>query len=165
MKIATLTEKERKVRKAIREHRYYLANKESFSIRVKQWARNNPDKVRENSKRSRKRFEGTPKHIFHVLKTNSKKKNRIFPLTQEDFLSWYLRIEKVCTYCGLEERLVPSWCKGFKRLSIDRIKNELPYQNDNMVLACSTCNKVKGESLSFEEMKLVGDLVISKRYL
>lgn len=49
-----------------------------------------------------------------------------------------------------------------KRLTIDRKNNNLPYSIENIVFACTWCNKVKGEILTEEEMLQTGKIILNK---
>lgn len=139
--------------------RYYAKNKDKY----KQWAKlrvevirsKDPELLKTLRKRNERRFNATTRGIWHILKSNSKTRKREFTLDYVLFDSWYTSQSKVCTYCGLVE--------GSNRLEIDRKDNSIGYTIENIVLACRDCNDVKGRVLSFEEMKIVGEIVMKKR--
>lgn len=62
---------------------------------------------------------------------------------------------KPCHYCGIAEN----------RMGVDRLDNELGHTKDNCVPCCSTCNRVRLDIFSPEEMKELGAVIykIKKR--
>ena len=144
--------------------KYYSENREKFIIKTKKWREDNPERYRK-LQRAREisfKFKSNPKYIFHVIKQNSKRKNKDFPLKREDFIEWYASQIKLCFYCGIDEETHKNTFG--KRLEIDRVKNELPYQLNNIVLCCRYCNSTKGSYLTGEEMLFIGKNVILKKW-
>lgn len=137
---------------------YYQLHKEDFRRRREEWKKRDPDGFRAVQRRGLIKYMQTPKGIYSILKDNSKKRNKPFTLTVEEFTDWYLNKEKKCFYC---KKQTAEW-EG--RLEIERVNNDEGYVLDNMELACSDCNGVKGNILSEEEMLLIGDLVMRKRW-
>lgn len=138
---------------------YYQKNKEASKERSRRWVAKNPEKAKRGSNERRNKWAKTPKGIYFILKNNSKyrsKKSYGFNLKRDDFIKWYEEKEKVCYYCGIKE--------GSKRLTIERKDNNKGYEIKNMELACDNCNKVKGNILTEEEMLVVGNLVMKKRW-
>jgi len=121
------------------------------------WRRNNPDKYREVCRKAGQKFNKTPKGIYNIIKCNSKKKNREFTLKQDEFIRWYETHDKVCHYCGIPQN-------NNIRLEIERMDNNDGYKLDNMTLACSDCNGVKGSILSHDEMMVVGNVIMRERW-
>jgi 5-methylcytosine-specific restriction endonuclease McrA len=115
-----------------------------------------------------KKFHESPKGIYHIIKTNSKNKERDFNLTQLDFIHWYRQQKRFCFYCKIPESklyLLPIKNRLLlKRLTIDRPDNTKGYALDNMVLACPLCNKIKSDILTKEEMQKVAKLIISPKW-
>lgn len=118
-------------------------------------------------------FNGTPKGIYQVMKSNSKKKNRSFNLLQKDFLDWYNQIEKKCFYCSIPQDIYVKNNLFFRplrtrrhapRLTIDRRDNNLPYQISNIVLCCSRCNFIKSNFFSEKEMLDIGKKYIEPKW-
>lgn len=99
-------------------------------------------------------------------KSQSKKNDFNVEFEPLTFFKWYLEQEKVCHYCGLNEKeqfqLISKGHLNSKRfftskngtrgkhLEIDR-KNPLgPYSVDNCVLSCYFCNNDKSDIFSEE---------------
>ena len=87
-----------------------------------------------------------------VYKSNAKKRDIAFDLTIEEFREL---IEQPCNYCGeaYSNEMTDTVWRGKKSYEIsntilkyngiDRVDNELGYNNKNCVPCCSTCNKMK----------------------
>lgn len=76
-----------------------------------------------------------------------------------DFISWHNIQEKKCSYCDIPQETWELLFKGHQNkysLTIDRKDNSFGYTVNNMALACSQCNMVKNDCLSYEEMKEIG---------
>lgn len=140
--------------------RYYAKNSKKYV----EWARlrrarqraDDLDAYLEHRRENERKYDRKPVGIWRILKQNSKVRNRVFELDLDDFISWYESQEKVCAYCAKPP-------KESKRLEIDRKDNGLGYLIENMALACEDCNDVKGKVLTFDEMKIVGEVVMKKR--
>lgn len=164
-------DKSEKIR--ISNRKYYLKNKENIIKRNVLYIKNHPEKVKEYSYRSTRKFSKTPKGFYKVIKRNSIKRN-IECLSQLDFLEWYSKQDKVCIYCGINEEKIHTLSNykrlnntspNINRLTIDRIDNKLGYIVNNIKLACNACNSTKADLFSFEEMCKIGKLFIIKKYI
>lgn len=101
----------------------------------------------ERSKRriSGKKYYSTPKGRYVFSKNRSTKHRNIeWNLTFEQYEN--LIIEN-CYYC--DDPLNPMGT------GLDRLKNDLGYTIDNVVPCCGSCNKIKSDELTSEEMKFV----------
>ena len=78
------------------------------------------------------------------VRYNAKIRRKIFNLSFHIFKSLYL--QKQCFYCKRKNCL----------FSIDRKNNNLGYTDDNCVLACRYCNKLKSNIFTFTEMIILG---------
>ena len=136
--------------------KYYQEHRREAIQKASLWNKQHPERRRQIVSIAEKKFNQTPRGIYGILKDNSRRKGRGFVLGQLDFIKWYEEATKVCHYCGIPQ--------NGKRLEIDRKDNNLGYVIENMVLACRDCNGVKGNILSYEEMKDVGNLVMKKRW-
>jgi 5-methylcytosine-specific restriction endonuclease McrA len=119
----------------------------------------NYEKIRKYEKESNLKI----KNIFATIKHNSKRKNMVFILTLEEFTNWYEGQKQECFYCkrSLKECLKDD--SAIKRLTIDRIDNNLEYSLTNMVLACWPCNELKWDLFTKEDMQIIGP-ILAKRY-
>ena len=136
--------------------RYYETHKENYRRYWKEQRVRDPIAWKERMRRNERKFNSTPKGIWHILKSNSRVKKREFLLDKDEFIKWYLAQNKICHYCQLPE--------GENRLEIDRMDNSIGYILTNITLACEQCNGVKGKYLTYNEMKIVGELVMKKRW-
>lgn len=139
---------------------YYKENKQSIIDNVSKWRKENHEKFRDtDNKRWRTiEFKNNLNYIFSVIKQNSKRKNRELLITKESFINWYNKQEQVCFYCGIDKETITK-C-GFSRLQIDRVDNDVPYKEDNIVLSCHLCNKTKSNILNRDEMIFIGTNII-----
>jgi len=108
-----------------------------------------------------KAWRSTPAGIYTQIKGQAFWHGiKPFLLEKDVFISWYGSQEKKCVYCDLSEKDLWVWRDYFKsnsnRLTIDCKHNLLGYQLENIVLACERCNLMKGNLLSFSQMKEIG---------
>lgn len=140
--------------------KYYKENKQDIVNKINKWRKENKKSVRDRENKRWKTidFKNNIKHIYRIMKQNSKRKNREVLISQEEFTNWYNLQEKKCFYCGIDVESVVN-C-GFSRLQIDRVDNDIPYKKDNIVLACILCNKTKSNILNKDEMIFIGINII-----
>lgn len=81
---------------------------------------------------------------YTELRSQAKKKGRVMELSFEDFS---VIASKNCYYC--DDVVVT------KGSGIDRLDSKTGYTIDNSVSCCWECNRIKGNSLTVEETKLV----------
>ena len=83
-------------------------------------------------------------------------------LTFDDFLKFVSTTE--CHYCGRtvvwpERAFVKTARRQYARSSkayyLDRINNDVGYTKSNCVVCCTTCNAIKGNTLTYEEMLIL----------
>lgn len=79
-----------------------------------------------------------------------RQKDRDKGLRHDLDLDWWERhiIGKRCTYCGTKDQI-----------AADRIDNNLGHTKSNCIPACHTCNMVRGNRFTVEEMKLIGPVI------
>lgn len=122
-----------------------------------------------------------------ILRQGAKKRGIGFSLTSESLETWWHSVPDTCFYCGtpIEEYLeVRDFIVGysgsnfeinkFKRfyrspkhqairwMTIDRVKNDLGYQLDNMVKSCWICNSLKSDFFDGEQMRQIAPQIIRK---
>ena len=92
---------------------------------------------------------------------------------KKDFIEWYIKQPKKCSYCNTtQQELIKlnDLCKNElfinkrnktrgKSLEVDRIYDNIPYQKDNCLLACYWCNNAKTDSFDQEDMKYIGNAI------
>ena len=144
-------------------------HKKQISKRGKIYYKINRQKILEQAKGYRKSTKGIermqkysidPKHIYFVIKNSAIHRNIEFNLTEEIFNNWYNNQEQKCYYCNRSIQKIKKDIKEDKRyknrLSIDRKNNNRGYEINNIVLACSRCNIVKGNYFTEQQMLELG---------
>src|ERR1035437_7978169 len=101
--------------------------------------------------------------MYNSMARVSKRKNHSDIMSFEDFLT-FTNIYK-CYYCGYriqwpqhqfyQNKLLPD-VNGY---NLDRKNNSVGYTKDNCIVGCSLCNMIKGRSLSYDEMCMLGKYV------
>lgn len=104
-----------------------------------------------------KNYEKTPQKRFANTKWQSKKRSLEFSITLEEFTA---EISKPCVYCN---NLLGK--KSICASGLDRKDNAIGYTAGNICSCCWICNSIKGEHLTFDEMKEVVKLIINMRNL
>src|SRR4051812_43386543 len=85
-------------------------------------------------------------------------------ISKEEFVAWYLAQEDCCAYCGLtfddlkrlQIRRGGGYCVAW---DIDRIDSKRNYEAGNLALACFVCNMAKGDMLTAQEARIIGQTV------
>jgi hypothetical protein len=102
------------------------------------------------------------KNIWSAKKMSEK-------ISFKTFYEWYLKQEKKCFYCGVEEekmrmlldskRVTTKRLRG-RKLELDRKnpKDESYHDLNNFVLACYWCNNAKTDTFTSDEFKEVGEV-------
>lgn len=127
--------------------------------------RENPEKIKEDLESTNK-WRCTLNGIYISLKN---RKRNDFDLNKEEFIKWYENQDKKCSYCNLtleEIRKLPSPYNrknGLTKYSIDRKDNDIGYTIDNITLCCFTCNTIKNNFLTYEEMLKIGKEIIEPK--
>lgn len=165
MKNANLLEQKRKY--AREYYKKYRNNPEYQKYRKEYWSRisSNPE-LYSRRKDAVNRWRGTISGIYTSLKN---RRRNDFRITKKEFVEWYEKQEKKCSYCGitLEEikRLPYPYNRknGLVKLSIDRKDNSAGYKIDNITLSCFTCNTIKNNFFTYDEMRKIGQKIISPK--
>lgn len=108
------------------------------------------------TKAAKKRMEakGNLSMRFQRVKSRCKARGIEFTLSKEQ---WKELIVKPCYYCGKD---LSSIKKGS---ALDRMDNNIGYLPDNVVPCCESCNYIKGDQLTVEEMKAAMEAVMKIR--
>lgn len=107
-----------------------------------------------------KKYNLTAAGYYSKLKHNAIKRNHELHISKEEYIEWFDNQPKICVYCGVE--LV----RGGDRmdcLSIDRKDNNRDYYLDNIVLCCYSCNIIKNNMFTYEEMVEIGRRYIAPK--
>jgi hypothetical protein len=96
----------------------------------------------------RKKYAYTTKRRFWASSHEAKRRNKEWKLTFEQFEQFS---KQPCCYCEY-----PTLSQGG---SLDRIDNNRGYTIDNVVSACRTCNLVRNNLFTHEEMKVIGKTI------
>jgi NAD-dependent SIR2 family protein deacetylase len=96
-----------------------------------------------NAKRIREELRCKPEYRYQALKLRCKREKRKFSISFKTYLT---KLKKGCIYCGAS---IMKEVGG----GMDRLNNNNPnYFSRGLVPCCSSCNKVKSNQLSFNEM-------------
>jgi hypothetical protein len=87
-------------------------------------------------------------HRYYFAKSRAKRSGREFSLTMDDYLNL---TNAPCIYCDGE--------LGLSGVGLDRTDNTVGYTKDNVRPCCGTCNRIKSDTFSFEEMKKIGNVL------
>lgn len=121
---------------------YCQEHKEGITEYQKQYRQENKDKFAEYHKQYRQTQTGRANYLYSTYMTADRNANRQF--TAPPITSSYI-VDRIftstCTYCGESD-----WSK----LGCDRIDNNLPHQEGNVVCCCGKCN-VERNNMSVEE--------------
>jgi len=102
-------------------------------------------------------FDNVELRILNGMRARSK--NRFpFDITITRFREFLNTIPKICSYCDTEISIRNPVRKN--TLSIDRKYNEVGYVEGNICIACYRCNTIKGDTLTYDEMR-----EIAQKYL
>ena len=115
--------------------------------RTKIWEANNLVKRMASQKK--------PSNLFSKLKYSAKKRGHIITLTLEEYC---LLFEQSCFYCS--GYFDTSNGYGYR---IDRLNNDEGYTLKNSVCCCYHCNKLKNDSHTSKETKIMIDALIEYR--
>ncbi len=170
------------------ERRYYHNNKEKLAKTRLRWMQKHPKRAHDIALRAYRNYRSSPKGAYSSIKQNAKKRGIDFKIKQDEFLDWYKKQEKACSYCGIPQnrlagKFTPRARKTYNkneghydgkkgkynysstpRLSIDRLDNSGSYTLDNITLACHLCNSIKFDILSADEMREIGQRYIRPRW-
>ena len=127
------------------------------------------------------------KGAIPILRQGAEKRGLAFDLTAEGLESWWNSVPDRCFYCGIQideylklrdfivhysgQNFEINKFKRFYRspkhqairwMTIDRVKNDLGYNFDNIVKSCWICNSLKNDFFDGEQMKQIAPQIIQK---
>jgi hypothetical protein len=91
--------------------------------------------------------------LLNRLIHSSKKRGVVCNLTYDQFIEFTNQSE--CHYCGSPVTWEPhnlGWVNGNAKCNLDRKDNDQGYEKENLVVACTICNRMKNSYLSYEDM-------------
>lgn len=103
---------------------------------------------------------------FSSLRSNAAKVRRtgVAPglgFSLSEFAEWFARQPRECAYCRIPESLIEELGVRtqvglpLQRLGVDRLDGERGYELENIVLCCFSCNKVRSNTFSADEMAII----------
>ena len=99
--------------------------------------------------------------LWNVLRNRAKDRQIACGLSYEDFLI-FASID-ACEYCGGKirfEKYTPyNKPDGHYHTNLDRKDNSAGYTKENCVCCCWTCNNIKSNKFSFDQMKAIGEVI------
>lgn len=113
------------------------------------WSKNNKDKIRAYKRKNGYKYKESLKGRYSTLKKECKRRNKNLELSLEQYKD--LVENSSCDYCSND---LPKQGTG-----LDRKNNNLDYTIENCVPCCYECNSIKGQFLTYEEMKEVSKLL------
>ena len=150
---------------------YYQQHKNDakyIEYKKNKWKKTKNDpKLFEINKRRINKWRSTASGIYTSLKNRNRKD---FCLDKDDFISWYEKQVQKCSYCGLtlkQIRELPypyNRKNGLIKFSIDRKDNSIGYRINNICLSCFTCNTIKNNFLTHNEMKKIGEIILKPKF-
>lgn len=134
---------------------------DNLTERIRRSKLSREEKNIRNEKIRKKYFEQP--YSYKSLKRNALVWNRGLFFTQEELYEWIRLQKQECIYCGItpEEIRTSNFhiYDKYKRLTIDRLNNNVGYKLDNIGLACMVCNRTKSNIFTYEQMKEVGIII------
>lgn len=128
---------------------YYKENRDEMLAYVNQYRKINKDILTEKRSQLRrgdktKYLQKESKNAWYRFRYSTKKRKLKYTISR-DFYEELLT--KPCHYCGMlrSSTSLSSW--------IDRVDNEKGYLIDNVLPCCPTCNKLKSDYLTKEEIE------------
>lgn len=118
------------------DRQWYQKNREKRDKQIKRWKSTNPGKVRQISGR------GRIKRAYKEAVRLAEVRQLSFTLTQEMYQQL---TSQACYYCLRDT--------GDSGVRLDRIDNQLGYQEDNVLSCCGRCNLIRSNKLTVSEMK------------
>lgn len=91
--------------------------------------------------------------MWHSYRSNCRRKNIYFDMEREHFIQM---IQRPCHYCG---RPPANVMENYVYNGIDRKENKRGYYPGNAVTCCFSCNSIKGDHLSYRQMKALGKVL------
>jgi hypothetical protein len=104
--------------------------RECGNSRSRVYCKENPEKQKKRYKKYVKEKSADPQYRYKQYKSSSKKINREFKLSYDEFLTFW---KKDCSYCG----------SAIDSVGIDRIDSSVGYILDNCASCCFDCNNLK----------------------
>jgi len=131
----------------------YCAYHYRRTVQYRELVKKNLDKCR------RELSTGT---LFKKMRENSKSRKWNLNFTFKEFECWYKYVDRICEYCRINNNDI--LIMTGKILGIDRKDSALPYTLRNICICCELCNRVKSSILSYEEMLIVGKIIMTPKW-
>lgn len=110
---------------------------------------------RKNNIVARKNYDKSVLRRYNKAQRKAKEREIEWGLSLEDYTAL---CNKPCYYCNnILGKIVECG------VGLDRINSDIGYQLDNVLPCCQTCNIIKSDILSVDEMKQVAILIIKLR--
>lgn len=144
--------------------KYYRDNLDKTRADMKRWRADNQEKCRELRMR-RKQLKPDKVKAERQAYFESAKGRFAFGRRHARYrgIEWHLTLSE---YEQLMSGASCTYCRGIIKstgVGLDRIDNSLGYSIENVVPCCGSCNGIRNDFLSFDEMKFVMGALIEYR--
>jgi hypothetical protein len=122
--------------------------------RPERWANSAPEEKERRKARYRRYYAAGPGkalYLFHAYRSFDAKRGLATDISAQWIRENVLRA--ACSYCGTTE----------ETLGCDRLDNAVGHTVDNIVPACGTCNRVRGDRFTSAEMAIIGAAIATVR--
>lgn len=93
--------------------------------------------------------------LYRRLQNLCKRRGKPFKLSYEEFLQF--TTIAFCIYCG--DKVLWSLSSQARASNLDRKNNDKGYTKNNCVVCCRTCNTIKSNKFTYEQMLEIGTLL------
>lgn len=138
-----------------RQKTYWQAHPEKAAERASRWRKKNPQRAKEVGKKSYAKYINShrERELWRKAKDRSEKKNIPFTIQIEDVI-----IPNVCPILGIKLEFGKNIPTGSSP-SLDRVKPELGYTPDNIVVISHRANMLKSNGNAQEHLKIAKFLI------
>jgi len=145
--------------------KYQKIHRQQNNIAVRKYRSKNREKIKAYDKEycargevklQRRAYRMTPRGRYATLISAAKQRQINCDITFEQYCDL---IKNQCHYCKGVFRKI----EDHEGYFLDRINNDIGYVLENCITCCFICNKIKGDSFTYEETKAAVDAILMYR--